>query len=98
MTYFYPLLLTFDNSPRLITCRHPRGGPCERTDGPFARHAGPVGPENTGAGADARLGHRAAYPADIKGSIAGRTGIALSSVAAAGEPRMACGRLKDFRD
>ena len=62
------LLLTFDNSPRLITLdlstseRRPRG----RTNGPAPRHPGPAHPENAGTGANAWLGHRAAYPANIQ--------------------------------
>src|SRR5260370_34322280 len=60
----------------------------EQTDGSGARDAGLVNPEDGGAGADARLGDRAANPASVGQRAASQSGCAVPRASPIGTTRM----------
>src|SRR6476660_3599981 len=70
------------------------GRPNGEPDRTPAGDTGPADPENTGARADAWLGHCPAYPADLTGSAPGRAGIAVSRSASSGATRMDWSRVE----
>src|SRR5208282_228588 len=80
------------------SCRSERGTSEEPTHRLAAGNAGPADPEDSGAGAAARLGDFRAGAADFERRAARAAGLALSGAAPAGAARVDQSALGNFRE
>src|SRR5262247_2271554 len=101
-TYSVPqirsLLLTFDKTRDTLSVVDCRGENHEESTNRFITgDAGPAGAQDASSRTEARVGHCAAYSADLAGGAACGPGVVVPGTASAGGARLDCVRMGSIR-